>query len=63
MSPIEDRYRALCERLADECEAEAKLYEEHPGLRDGDSQLIASLRDQCREWRQKLQRIEAAYSG
>jgi len=62
MSPIEDRYRALCERLAEECEAEAKLYEEHPSLRDSDHQLIASLKDQSREWRQKLERIEAACS-
>lgn len=63
MSPIEVRYRALCERLADECEAEAMLYEEDPSLRDSDQQLIASLRDQSREWRQKLQRIETACAG
>ena len=63
MSPIEKRYRALCERLVEEFEAEAKLYEEDLNLRDSDHQLIGSLRHQSREWRQNLERIEAADSA
>jgi len=61
MSPIENRYRTFCERMADEFEAEAKLYEEDPNLHDGDHQFIASLRQTCHEWRQKLWRMEAAH--
>ena len=63
MSPIEDRYRNFCERLANELEAEAKFYEEHPSLHDREHQLIGFLRDQSREWRQKLEQIEAASSA
>ena len=62
MSPIEMRYRILCERLIEELEAEAKLYEGDPSLHDGDHQFIGSLRDQCHQLRQKLQRMERAYS-
>lgn len=54
-------YRNFCERLADTCETEAKAYEEHPGLHDGDCQLIGSLRAKRNEWRQQLQRMEAAH--
>ena len=63
MSPIEKRYRTLCERLAEEFEAEAKLYEEDPDLRDSDHQFIGSLRHQSREWRENLERFEAGRSG
>jgi len=61
MSPIEERYRTLCGRLAEELEAEAKLYEEDPSLHDGDHQFIGSLRQQCHEWREKLRRMEVAH--
>jgi len=61
MSPIEKRYRSLCERLAEELEAEANLCEQFPALHDGDYQLISSLREKCHEWRLQLRRIEVAY--
>ena len=36
MRPVEERYRNFCEHIAAVCEAEAKAYEEHPGLHDAD---------------------------
>lgn len=59
--PVEKLYRNFCERLADFCETEAKVYEEHPSLHDGDFQFISSLRAKRNEWREQLQRMEAAH--
>jgi len=39
MRPVEKMYHNFCERLADVCETEAKAYEEHPSLHDGDCQI------------------------
>lgn len=60
MTPVEMLYCNFCERLADICETEARAYEEHPSLHDGDRQLIGSLRAKHNEWRQQLQRMESA---
>ena len=54
-------YRDFCERLAGICETEAKAYEEHPSVHDGDFQIISSLRARSHEWREQLQRMEAAH--
>ena len=61
MRPVEQRYRNFCEHIAAICETEAKAYEEHPSLHDGDFQFISSLRAKGDEWRQQLRRIEGAY--
>jgi hypothetical protein len=61
MRPVEKRYRNFCEHIAAVCETEARAYEEHPGLHDGDFQFISSLRAKCDEWRQQLRRMEGAY--
>jgi hypothetical protein len=61
VSAVEKLYRNFCVRLADVCESEAKVYEEHPGLRDSDFQFISSLRAKRNEWREQLQRVEAAH--
>jgi len=59
---VEKLYHNFCERLADACEIEARVYEEHPSLHDGDYQYISSLRAKRNEWREQFQRIEAAHS-
>jgi hypothetical protein len=61
MRPVEQRYRNFCEHIAAVCETEARAYEEHPGLHDGDFQYISSLRAKRDEWRQQLRRMEGAY--
>jgi hypothetical protein len=61
MTAIEERYRTLCERLADELAVEAQVCEEHPTLLDSDRQLIGVLREKGREWQQQIQRLDAAY--
>lgn len=63
MRPVEERYRNFCEHIAAVCEAEAKAYEEHPRLHDGDFQIISSLRAKCDEWRQQSRRMEDAYAN
>ena len=61
LTPVEKLYRNFCERLADVCDTEAKAYEEHPSLHDADFQFISSLRAKRNEWREQLQRVEAAH--
>lgn len=61
MPPVEKLYQNFCERMADICEAEAKVYEEHANLRDIDCQFISSLRAKRNEWREQLRRIEGAH--
>jgi len=59
--PVEKLYHNFCERLANVCETEAKAYEEHPSLHDGDYQFISSLRAKRNEWREQVQRMETAH--
>jgi hypothetical protein len=61
MTVIEERYRTLCERLADELAVEAQACEKHPTLLDSDRQLIGVMREKGREWQQQIQRFDAAY--
>ena len=61
MRPVEQRYRNFCQHIAAICETEAKAYEEHPSLHDGDFQFISSLRAKGDEWREQLRRMEDAY--
>jgi len=60
LRPIEELYRSFCERLAEELEAEATLYEDHPGIEDDDRQLVSVLRDKSRQWRREIERLESA---
>ena len=62
MRPIEMLYREFCERISQECEAEAKRYEEHPHLEDADYLFIDSLRDRAKYLREQIRRLDAAYS-
>ena len=61
LRPIEKLYHNFCERMANLCETEAKTYVEHPNLHDGDCQFISSLQAKHNEWREQLQRMEAAH--
>ena len=61
MRPVEKLYRNFCEHIAAICETEARVYEEHPGLHDGDFQFISSLRAKSDEWRHQLRRMKGAY--
>lgn len=63
MRSIEDLYREFCERVAQECEAEARRYEDHPDLQDRDHQFIDALRDRAKNFRQQITRIDAAHSS
>ena len=63
MGPIEELYREFCERIAGECEAEAKRYEQHPRLQDRDQQFVSVLRETGRHLRLEVRRLEAHYKS
>ena len=63
MGPIEELYIEFCERIAGECEAEAKRYEQHPRLQDRDQQFVSALRERGRRLRQEVMRLEAQYKS
>ena len=63
MRPIEILYREFCERIAQEFEAEANRYEEHPHLEDADYLFILSLRERANHLREQIRRLDAAYSS
>jgi hypothetical protein len=62
MRPIEKLYREFCEQIAQQCEAEATRYEEHPHLEDADYLFIVSLRERAKHLREQIRRLDAAYS-
>ena len=63
MGPIEELYRCFCERMADECEAEAVRYQENPHLQDRDRQFVSALRERAQRLREEVRRLDAHYSS
>ena len=63
MRPIEQLYRNFCERIAELLEDEANAYASHPALQDADQQIIRSLREKCRQWKQQIEKLDRAYSS
>lgn len=60
MRPIEQLYRDFSARMAKTLEEEANFYSQHPDLQDADHQFIDVLREQCRQWKKQIQRLDAA---
>lgn len=60
MRPVAKLYREFCLRTAQMLEDEANRYARHPALQDEDQQFIQVLRQQCREWKQQIEKLDRA---
>lgn len=60
MRPVAKLYREFCLRTAQMLEDEANRYARHPALQDEDQQFIDALRQQCREWKQQIEKLDRA---
>jgi 6-phosphogluconate dehydrogenase len=60
MRPVAKLYREFCLQTAQMLEDEANRYARHPALQDEDRQFIDVLRQQCREWKQQIERLDRA---
>jgi hypothetical protein len=61
MRAIEKLYRDFSARMAKTLEDEANLYANHPALQDEDQQYIRALRDKCQQWKQQIEKLDAAH--
>jgi hypothetical protein len=60
MRPLAKLYREFCLRTAQMLEDEANRYARHPALQDEDQQFIDVLRQQCREWKHQIEKLDRA---
>ena len=63
MRPVASLFRQFCVELATLMEDEAKKYAAHPALQDEDQQFIQMLRQECREWKKQIEKLDRAYDG
>ena len=63
MTTIEKLYRDFCDRMANECEAEANRYDQHPEIQSQDQQFVRVLREKCKQFRQQARQIDSAYGS
>jgi len=63
MRPVEQLYKIFCARMAQLLEGEANAYARHPALQDADQQIIRSLRENCRQWKHQIEKLDRAYSS
>jgi len=63
MRPVASLFREFCVQLAKLMEDEANKYESHPTVQDEDQQFIQMLRQECREWKRQIEKLDRAYDG
>lgn len=60
MRPVQKLYRDFCLRMAQLLEDEANKYATHAAIQDEDQQFVQVLRQECREWKKQVERLDRA---